>query len=472
MAFCFIFSAPFSLLTHAYTVNGYDVTTKYNQLNDSTLYTEFQTTIITATTDSNFYIQTIVRFPSTIAKDTVIDLTIDLDHSTTESIPYVARMYNANNSYIGGFEGEVVHEQILVEELEVPGDLSYIDFRFTINNPTWQENIVEEPVVNSYVGTWKLNDSLGYATTATTASVSGQFYYCKSGSLYSADLANIILATSGNPVKFASAASTYPYYSTTWTSGGSASSSYQLTSSGSSSMSSISSSIVSNARFFVLTAEPSSEVLKAWLDTNAVKQSDDVSLTSTVEYTYNFTVTNVDYQIVEGDKLLGGILGWIKNIWNGITNLPKNIANAIKGFFEDVVNAVKDLGQFLLDGIVGLFVPTEEVMTDIKERFENLLADRFGAVYDSTQIIDDFANAFNSQSQSAMIDGVGANGAISFPAITVNLVEVPFTFGGWEVDLIPDKFQGIIDTLKIITNIACTFVFVNGMRKRLDGVLK
>ena len=189
-------------------------------------------------------------------------------------------------------------------------------------------------------------------------------------------------------------------------------------------------------------------------------------------YTYDFSLESISFDLVvqSEEESDAGILAWIKNIFNNIKNLPATIALHIRGFFDTLGGKIVNLGTSLLDGIKGLFVPTEDDIVSIKGKFEQLLEDRFGAVYDSAQIIDDYANAFNSQSQSAMIES-GGNSLVTFPSITVNLAGTEFAFGGWEVDLVPDKFEPIIEILKLITNIVCTFSFVNAMKRKLEGLL-
>lgn len=168
--------------------------------------------------------------------------------------------------------------------------------------------------------------------------------------------------------------------------------------------------------------------------------------------TCHFEVSNV---VIEdsNDNLLGRISRIARNIWNSILELPERFVYHLK------------------NGLQALFVPTEDDLLDIKDKFTQLLDDRFGAVYDSAQIIDDFSHSFISQSQSAMVDGEGADGFVTFPAVTVNLAGADFTFGDFEVDLVPDKFEGIVDMLKMITNITCTLFFVNMLKRKLEGLL-
>lgn len=190
------------------------------------------------------------------------------------------------------------------------------------------------------------------------------------------------------------------------------------------------------------------------------------SIVQDAEYHFPFSVLDLEINVKSSDEIQGGIFAWVKKIFKSIVDLPKNIGNAIKGFFVELGEKILALGDKLLDGIKNLFVPTEQDITDVKGQFEELLSTRFGAVYESTTIIDDFATAFSNASSTEEQEFV------TFPTITVNLVDTPFSFGGWQVDVVPDGFEFLVNTLKIITSIACTFLFVNAMRKRLEDIFK
>lgn len=164
-----------------------------------------------------------------------------------------------------------------------------------------------------------------------------------------------------------------------------------------------------------------------------------------------------------------GIQDGIDNINNGIGNITDGIDNLgdqiteLPGEIGDRVDQAADnLGNKLLDGIKGLFVPDEEDIADIKDKWEQLLSDRFGAVYESATIIDSIIDAFVYN---------GDMETISFPSATIDLAGTPFTFGGWEVEVIPERFRFLTTTSKLITSIVCTVLFVNGMKKKLEGLL-
>lgn len=161
------------------------------------------------------------------------------------------------------------------------------------------------------------------------------------------------------------------------------------------------------------------------------------------------------------DGLLANIIQIVTNIKNNILELPQNIANSIKGFFDNVVNALQELGNSILEGIKNLFIPSEQDIISMKEDWEQLLASRFGALYEVIQLIDDYAKSFVASEKSTIL----------FPSVSIPLGEVDFVFGGWEVKVIPDGFDVLVGALKTIISIVCTVLFVNGMRDKFERLV-
>ena len=170
---------------------------------------------------------------------------------------------------------------------------------------------------------------------------------------------------------------------------------------------------------------------------------DDVDVPGDPAYEFEFAVNSVSVTPVSTDGLLSGIIGWLRNIWNKLTALPGQIADSI------------------VSGIKSLFVPDEDSFIAFKDSFSDLLSSRFGAVYESMSIMDSFFDSLKASS---------TNDTFTIPEVTIN-VGVPFKFGGWEVDIVPDKFDFLADACKWLISVAVTFFFVKGMRKRLEEVL-
>jgi hypothetical protein len=161
------------------------------------------------------------------------------------------------------------------------------------------------------------------------------------------------------------------------------------------------------------------------------------------EYQYTAFKMSVDIETKE-ESLLGGILGWIQNLFDAIVNLPANIW----AFFED--------------GLVGLFVPSEDALVEYMDKWDELFSSRFGAVYDVVHVMtDSWGGIMNADETNT----------VAFPSATINFSGTPFTFGGYDVKIVPEGFEWLATSVKLIVGIACTVLFVNGMRKRYDELM-
>lgn len=138
------------------------------------------------------------------------------------------------------------------------------------------------------------------------------------------------------------------------------------------------------------------------------------------------------------------ILDRVKDIAAGITQLPSKIVNGIK------------------DGLKDLFIPSEDDVSSMRDKFDSLMADRFGAIYEAGSIIADYAGNMTEQAEKETIE---------VPELTVNLADSDFTFGGYEVEVVPERFDFLVTILKGVLDIICTFAFIGGMRKRYDSVM-
>lgn len=106
--------------------------------------------------------------------------------------------------------------------------------------------------------------------------------------------------------------------------------------------------------------------------TAEAKKTDDTT-TNFADYNYRSAYFYIDDESVfsvfeepgepEYNGILGSIIGWLENVYNAIANLSINITDG------------------LLEGISGLFVPDEEEMAELQERYSELLAERLGFIY-------------------------------------------------------------------------------------------
>lgn len=143
--------------------------------------------------------------------------------------------------------------------------------------------------------------------------------------------------------------------------------------------------------------------------------------------------------------LLKGLLGKVQAIFDSIADLPNKLWSAIE------------------NGLKSLFVPSEEYMVQFKEKTDLLLEEKLGAVY---QVVDITLNSWDS------IKTADEQNTISFPQTTISVgSNENFSFGGYDVQIVPNGFEGIASTLKVVVGIVCTILFVNGLRKRYDEIM-
>lgn len=152
----------------------------------------------------------------------------------------------------------------------------------------------------------------------------------------------------------------------------------------------------------------------------------------------------VDTESVEAG-LLSGIIGWIKNIYDTIVNLPSKI------------------WEFISEGLKGLFVPSEEYLTKFKSDMDSMLSEKLGAIYQVVNILFEGWDRIQANDSSNTID---------FPEVTIPLPnDTEFTFGGQSVQIVPEGFDFLATAIKTVTGICCTVLFVNGLKKRYDDIM-
>jgi len=179
----------------------------------------------------------------------------------------------------------------------------------------------------------------------------------------------------------------------------------------------------------------------------------------------SLVLEKIEFLDTELQEVQEGIYG-VSNQVNELSEQIDSVGDKIdesNSFLSDIVDGITSLPERIMDGIKGLFVPDAEAMAEQQKKWEQLLADRFGLVYESIALIDDIAEKFTSQD---------AQGQIEFPSVSVPLGDITWEFGGWMVDVVPDGFEILIEALKKIIDILCTVAFVNAMKNRFDRVLE
>lgn len=156
--------------------------------------------------------------------------------------------------------------------------------------------------------------------------------------------------------------------------------------------------------------------------------------------------------------LLTGLLNWVKDIFTVITDIFAFVSD----IFDAIIELPQKIWEFIEEGLKNLFIPDAEYISDYKDSWDSLLSDRFGAVYQATGVIVDFWESISYSDTT---------NTIYMPKADLSSVGIPFSFGGYDVKVIPDGFGTIVEVVKKIISISCVFMFVNALRKRYDEVM-
>ncbi len=157
----------------------------------------------------------------------------------------------------------------------------------------------------------------------------------------------------------------------------------------------------------------------------------------------------------------------LDDVSDSIDNASQNITDKLGDVGDSINDKLDETKKSLLDGIKGFFIPSDESMEDIDKQWDELLKTRFGALYEVSDIISDFGSNLTWE----YIQTAGEKNTITMPKVTVNFGDTPFSFGGYEVSIIPDGFDVLVTAVKGITSIVCTFLFINSLRNKYEKLI-
>lgn len=170
----------------------------------------------------------------------------------------------------------------------------------------------------------------------------------------------------------------------------------------------------------------------------------------------NHTFNDFSVTIETNSGKLASIIEYIKN-------LPTNIKNALKSLFDGITNAITNAVSSILDGIKNLFVPTQADITAYKDKWDQLLQQRFGAIYQCVSLVQSYWQSLNPGQ---------AKRSIEFPMVAIDVGSgVYWEFGGYDVTLVPAGFDYLFQVLRMIVNALCTMAVLNVLKNKYERLM-
>ena len=172
--------------------------------------------------------------------------------------------------------------------------------------------------------------------------------------------------------------------------------------------------------------------------------------------------------------LLKDILEWFKSLFNKVTEGFDNIGDWLSDTFNKITEGFNNIGTWfaelpkkiwdlISEGLKTLFVPDDEYLETYKDKFDNLLEQRFGAVYQSVDVLHDFFKSLQVNSDDFVFE---------LPEVDLSSVGIPFKFGGYQFSFteLSVPFELLIYGVRLLGNFLVVTAFISGLRKRYDEV--
>lgn len=198
--------------------------------------------------------------------------------------------------------------------------------------------------------------------------------------------------------------------------------------------------------------------LEVWADHICIPHSNTADSVLTIYMGEYNGDSSVDFSIeIQSEEagLLSGLLGWVQNIFGKIGETFDKIVE----IFAEIKELPSKIWGYIENGLQKLFIPSDDQLLYFSSRMDQLLEDKLGAVYQvSNTVIESWERIKESDDTDT----------INFPEVTINLPENnTFTFGGYNVKIVPDGFSFIVTSVKMVVGIVCTIAFINGLRKNM-----
>lgn len=167
--------------------------------------------------------------------------------------------------------------------------------------------------------------------------------------------------------------------------------------------------------------------------------------------------------VAQGESVVSSLSTNFTNLSTWITSQTTALTTSISSWGQSLKDSIDALPDKIAEALKALMVPEDGAVQSMAEKSEDLVADRFGGVYEGAQIVDNWASQLQAQAATQIL---------TVPVVEMNILGKIFPIGGWEVDLVPDGFEIIFESVKIIIDILATLAFVNGIKSRLERTLE
>lgn len=200
------------------------------------------------------------------------------------------------------------------------------------------------------------------------------------------------------------------------------------------------------------------------IDAEKAQHEADRQLWNTISSNVGTWISNQTTAITNSlSTINSSITTFRTNVDTWITNQTTSITNSISSWGQSLKDSIDALPDKIAEALKDLVVPEDGAIESMATKSEELVSDRFGGVFEGAQIVDNWASQLEAQAATQIL---------TIPVVNMNILGKIFPIGGWEVDLVPDGFEVIFESVKLIIDILATAAFINGIKSRLERTLE
>ena len=163
-------------------------------------------------------------------------------------------------------------------------------------------------------------------------------------------------------------------------------------------------------------------------------------------------------------ELFSKLSGWFSSLLSKIGSFMESVGGWFSTLFQHIIDLPSKVWGVFEKGLKALFVPDEDFIAEYSSDWDKLLSNKFGCLYEAPALVYNVTENL-------------LNGKPTFsPTISMPEVSIPlpgnnkFTFGGFDVDIVPDGFEFLVDLVKQIVNVVCTIAVIYTLKRRFDRI--
>lgn len=170
------------------------------------------------------------------------------------------------------------------------------------------------------------------------------------------------------------------------------------------------------------------------------------------------TGTDDDTQIDYTGKLdsIENSVNFVGDKVDGVGDKVDSVGDKVEAVKEEITSLPEKIANMITDGIKGLFIPSQEDLTAIRDEYETMLSEKLGFIWQAFDLLTGFVGDLQTSLES------GDAHEFTFPGVTVPIDGKEYVFIAETPVSLDNALMDVLrPVLGTIVSIVCVIAFVN-----------